>query len=128
MAVNNTYLERVAAFTCTPASLIDSTPCLKCLSEKELLAALVALFAAQADKTVEEVTEESACYKCLSDKQLLQSLVTILGNTLLGEGETPSSVIEDYHCLVCLPEHDLKAALVRLICVYLATYTFTPQT
>lgn len=114
------YIE-IQQYECTPSSLLDSTPCLKCLSEKELLAVLVGIFAASADKTVAQVMEDSACFTCLSKKEMLQALVTIMGNAMLGEGTTPSDIIANYHCLVCAPEQQLLAAALQLLCNFTIT-------
>lgn len=104
------------AYTCTPSSLLASNPCLNCLSEQELLAVIVAIFAAALDKTIPEVMQDSACFTCLSDKQILQALITIMGNEILGESTTPAEVVDQMHCLVCVDKHKLMAAILQLIC------------
>lgn len=103
-------------FTCTPASLIESTPCLKCLSEKELMAALLGIYAAAAEKTVKSVLVDSACFDCLSKKQMLQALVTLAGNDLLGERNTVQDIIDEITCLECAGEKKILAALLYLLC------------
>lgn len=110
------------SFDCTPSSLIASTPCLACLSEKEMLAVIVGILSIAAGKTQPEAIEESACFTCLSNKQLLQSLVTLLGNDLLGEGTSAQDVVEQMHCLVCASEKQLLAAILKLLC---DNFTFT---
>ena len=109
MLVNENYV-------CTPSSLLASNPCLACLSEKELLAALVGIFAISADLTIANVLKNSACYTCLSKKQMLQALVTITGNNLLGQERTVPDVITNIRCLECSNEKQLFAALLYLIC------------
>lgn len=111
------------AYACTPKSLLDSTPCLKCLSEHELLAVLVGILAIQAGKDVPTVMDESACFRCMSKKETLQAMVTIAGNGLLGEGRSAADVVESYHCLVCANDVQLRAALLKLLC----NLTFTVQ-
>lgn len=103
-------------FDCTPSSILASTPCVACLSEKELLAALVAIIAVSKSKTLKQVLEDSACFTCMSDKQLLQAIVVIFGNGLLGETHTIQEVIDEMHCLVCASDKQLKASLVQLLC------------
>lgn len=109
-------------FTCTPSSLLDSVPCLKCLSEKELLAALVGILALSLDKTFDEAIAESACFTCMSDKQMLEALVILMGNSLLGEGSSAADVVEQMHCLVCASKKQLLAASLYLLCT---GFTFT---
>lgn len=104
------------AYTCDPSSLLASSPCVSCLSEKEMLAVLVAILAMTVDKTIPEVMEDSSCFNCMSKKQMLQALVTIFGNELLGENATAQQVIDEMHCLVCVDEHKLLAAILQLIC------------
>lgn len=106
------------AFTCDPKSLLDSSPCLACLSEHEMLAALVGVLALAAGKTAAETMDESKCFTCLSDKQLLQALITKIGNDALGEGNTVQDVIDTFHCLVCATPKQLKAALIQQLCAY----------
>lgn len=104
------------AYECTPSSLLASTPCLKCLSEHELLAVLVGILAIQAGKDIPTVMDESACFRCMSKKEMLQALVSIFGNSLLGEEHSAQDVVDDYHCLVCATDKQLQAALLKLLC------------
>jgi hypothetical protein len=104
------------AYVCTPSSLMASNPCLACLSEKELLAALVGIFAIAHDLTIADILRNSACYTCLSKKQMLQALVTITGNNLLGESRTVPDVIAMIKCLECSNDKQLLAALLYLVC------------
>lgn len=104
------------AYVCTPSSLLASTPCLACLSEKEMLAAIVGIFAVHADLEVATVLKSSACFTCMSKKQMLQALVTILGNQLLGENNTVEEIIDSIRCLECSSEKQLLAAILYLIC------------
>lgn len=104
------------SYTCTPSSLLDSSPCLSCLSEKELIATLVAILANAQSETAAEALNNSSCFTCMSKKQMLQALVTIFGNEFLGERVTIDEIIADLSCLVCAPEQQLLAALLRQIC------------
>lgn len=112
------------SFVCTPSSLLDSVPCLKCLSEKELQAVLVGILALALDKTFDEALEESACFTCMSEKQMLEAVVILMGNALLGEDATAADVVEQMHCLVCASRKQLLAAIVYLLCT---GFTFTAQ-
>lgn len=112
-------IDNPEAYVCTPKSLLASSPCLQCVSESDLVAALVGILASAADKTVAEVLEDSACFKCLSEKEMLQALVTVLGNQFIGDREGGvAEVVEDYKCLRCVPKHTLYAAIIYLICTF----------
>lgn len=112
------------AFVNTPSSLLASVPCLQCVSEKELIAALVAILAAAQSKTVAEAMSESSCFKCLSRKEMLQALVTLMGNELVGEGGL-DTVLADYRCLPCTDTKALLAAALYLWSRYLGIVTLT---
>lgn len=103
-------------YDCTPSSLLASTPCLACISEKDMLAVIVGIVALNQAKTIAEVMEESVCFRCMSRKQMLQALVTILGSNLLGEGSGAGDVIDDIRCLQCESEHNLLAAILYQFC------------
>lgn len=112
------------AFVCTPSSLIESVPCLKCLSEKQLLAVLTGILALALGKTVAEAVDESKCFTCMSKKQMLEGFIIIMGNALLGERATSAQVLELTDCLNCASEKQLMAASLYLLC---AGFTFTAQ-
>lgn len=115
-------IPNALSFVCTPSSLVASSPCLQCLSEKELWAVIVAILALGAGKTLPQAVEDGACFNCMSRKQMLQALVTLLGNDILGESISAQTVIDQMHCLVCAPESQLMAAALKLWC---DNYTFT---
>ena len=104
------------AYACTPSSLLKSEPCIKCLSEKELWAAIVAILAISAGQTAKTAMNNAACFNCMSEQQMLQGVVTILGNQLLGAGTSPATVLASMNCLVCASESRLKAAALKLLC------------
>ena len=106
------------AVTCTPADLLDTYPCLACLSESQLKAILVIALADNAGETVAEVLENSACYSCLSKKQMLQAVVAILGDTYLTRDTTVEQLRARIKCLLCAPPDKVDAALVYLLCDY----------
>ncbi len=101
---------------CEPGALLAENPCIACLSEKEMLAVIVAIMAITASKTIADVVSESACFTCMSRKQMLQALVTMIANDLLDERTSPQDVIDEMHCLVCATEQQLLAAIVKLYC------------
>lgn len=104
------------AYTCTPSSLLASEPCIKCLSEKEMWAAIVAILALNAGKSVKDAMKDAACFNCMTDSQMLQAALTILGNNLLGETKSLTDVLNLMKCLVCTSEHQLKAAALKMFC------------
>ncbi len=103
-------------FVCTPASLLASSPCLECLSEKQMLAGLLGIFAIANEQAIPDVLKESDCFMCMSKKQMLQALVTIAGNQLLGEGTSGQTVIDKTKCLQCASEKQLLAAILWQLC------------
>ena len=115
------------AYDCTPDSLLASTPCLACLSSKQMLAALLGIMAIS-DRTygsdLAGLLKDSACFRCMSKKQMLQALVTIAGSDMLGEGTTVPEVIAYIKCLDCASEKQLFAAILYLLC---HTITFTAK-
>lgn len=104
------------AFDCTPSSLLASSPCLKCLSEHEMLAVIVGILGLSAGKTNAEILSDSACFTCMSKKEMLQALVTKLGNDLLSDRYTVQDIIDQYHCLLCANDTQLRAAIIQLLC------------
>lgn len=103
-------------YICTPSSLLASTPCLGCLSEKQMLSAIAGIFAVESEQTASELLEASACFMCLSKKQMLQALVTVLGNQLLGEGNDAQDVLDASACIECASEKQLLAAILFQLC------------
>lgn len=79
-------------------------------------AAIVAILAIKAGKTVKATMSAAACFNCMSEKQMLQAVLTDLGNDLLGAGTSPTTVLATMNCLVCASEHQLKAAALKLFC------------
>ena len=106
----------VQDYVCTPSSLLASSPCLACLSPKELLAVMVGIVAINTEKKVPDILKESACFTCMSKHQMLQALVTIMGNQLLGEETTPEEVVASVKCIECASEKQLLAAILYQFC------------
>lgn len=104
------------AYACTPSSLLASSPCLHCLSEKEMLGTILIILATKADTTAQAAIDDSACFTCMSRKQMLQGLVTILGSELLGQAETPAETLTELACIRCANETQILAAILKLLC------------
>lgn len=103
----------------TPKTLIGTNPCLDCLSEKELKAILLYIFAYLNSHTITEALTDSACFRCLSKKQRLHSLVAILADKFLEEVDVPT-IITSIKCLECSSDDQIEAALLRELAVYYA--------
>lgn len=103
------------AISCTPSSLLDTYPCLACLSESELKAVIVVALAEQLRLTTDEILENSACFKCLSKKQMLQAATAIIGNEYLSD-MTVSAIREKIKCLLCANPDAVNAALTYGLC------------
>ena len=109
-------VETPVDYVCTPSSLLKSAPCVQCLSVKEMLAAIVAIFIISLETTPAQAFKDSACFTCLSDKQMMQGLVTVLGSNILGEGTSESEILAMLACLRCASDKQLKAAALYLLC------------
>lgn len=107
--------NQTLTFDPTPSGLTGANPCLQCLSQKELLAALAGVMATGAGISMNSLIQSSKCFTCLSDKEMLQGLVSIVGQSVLTGGATVSDVIEQMHCLVCASEKQLLAAILFLL-------------
>ena len=116
------------AYTCTPSSLLNSAPCLSCLSEKQMLATLLAIITIYNEDEVRTVLEDSACLMCMSKKQMLQALVTIMGNNLLGETYSASDIADRVKCLECASQKQIMAAILHGSCNVLRFSMAEPQT
>ena len=113
---NPPTLPEPNAFVCTPVSLMQSVPCLQCLSDHELLAALLGILLESTGETVAEVMKASSCFTCLSKKQMKQAFVTLMGNNVLGEATSLQGVLKQMACLRCANDTQLYAAILYEFC------------
>ena len=109
-------VETPVDYVCTPSSLLKSAPCVQCLSVKEMLAAIVAIFIISLETTPAQALKDSACFTCLSDSQMMQALVTIFGNNILGARSSEAEILAMLGCLRCASDKQLKAAALYLLC------------
>lgn len=110
-----------SALTCTPDILANAYPCLKCVPESELLAALVAILCLINGGTcdADSVQDDASCMKCLNEHEMFEAIVTVLYNYGISTGAiTTGTLLELAGCGLCLDEKVLKAALVRQICAF----------
>lgn len=111
----------VRSFDCTPSSLLASAPCLGCVSEKEMLAAMLAIFATANNLDMATILKNSACYACMSKKDMLQAIVTVFGNELIGAEFSVQEIIDQMKCVRCGSEQQILAALLYMFCNYFPT-------
>jgi hypothetical protein len=109
------------AFTCTPSSLLAASPCLACLSYRELYAVMVGILATALGKTPNQMINESACFACMVEKQMLQAVVSKLGNDLAPH--QLDTVMAKVACLRTVPDSPLLAAFVYGLCKCTITKT-----
>ena len=108
----------------TPTDLVNASPCLNCLSQKQLLAVLVFLWKYRTFErdgtTIAEISDASACWNCTSTKQKLVGMVSLWADVILGgEGDpTIDEIKEDIKCLDCASESQLLGMLLYLVCYY----------
>lgn len=106
---------------CTPANLMDTYPCLKCMSKSDLRLMLLWLMTYLSSYDLSEagaldqLLEDSACFTCLSDKQRLQAMVAVIGDAF-GKEFTSETFLADTKCLRCLKPGQVDAAIVYLLC------------
>ena len=111
--------------TCSPSELLAQTPCLRCLSQKELWAILLYLsiynfneecrWQVEEKMTVAKALKEGACWNCTTKTQRLQALVSLLANSF-GEEITPAFVRNQIKCLECASETQIQAAVMYMFC------------
>ena len=66
----------------TPQQIETGAACFRCMSQGDLLAALVYVYNAQGlNMTPQEIATNSACYKCIPQGDLLAALVYLVSNS-----------------------------------------------
>lgn len=118
MAQTDTPTPVVGSLVCTK-NITKLLPCLQCLSEQELWAALAVVWSFAADVDIltwdglNDAMDQAACLECLSDKELLQAEITVIAYAFAeGQPEIPQSI----SALSQQPIHRLKALIVSLMC------------
>lgn len=105
---------------CTPEYVLNLSPCLDCLSESELMALLLYLWAwlnyDEAD--LPGLLNEAKCWDCMSDKQKLQAAIATMANAFHLNATTVADAVK---CMPCAKPGQVKAAIVYSICKYFHT-------
>lgn len=110
--------------TCNPDTLLKDYPCLQCLDEKQLWAALILILSSICNEgtpsTADELVAASPCWPCYNDKQLMQILISKLAGYAVDNGWLVAGDVADVAgCIVCIDSiHKLKAiALAQFCCM-----------
>jgi hypothetical protein len=111
---------------CTPGELGELINCLKCVSADDLVAFQLKILL---DITGTEITETTAgqalCAACYSDDDLLRMTTALWAEYAVEIGARTSWSVEDLRdetkCWKCTDVHNLKGALVLLLCTFLAS-------
>jgi hypothetical protein len=114
-----------------PSTLINRIPCLKCLSNNQLLGLLVYIWLERNNQgwpdgdtlTMEIVKERAACWACTGKKDKLIAMVNIWFDDVFSSREEqgdiqPEDVQEAVKCLHCESESTLMGMLLYLVCYY----------
>jgi len=102
-----------------PDTLESLAPCLNCLSMHELLAVLVVIFSNQngTDGDVPALEAGAAKFRNMGDLQLTRELIAALPDS----GLDFTDLGDDYKCLKCYGDTELKALFLNQWCVYWGT-------
>lgn len=118
----------------TPPNIAKTPPfpCVQCLSETELMLALLFLFADLEDYALgtpgelARLDKDAACFSCWSDKQKMQAIVS--GMALATDNFlTEDSLAESLKCLRCLAPGKVKGMLTYLIVKSFVAFTADEQ-
>lgn len=121
----------MAALTCDKDELLAAFPCVKCLSEHQLIAALVLILckivgqSERANCDPAYLLSGSACLTCLSEKQMLEAIVALFAQAGIDAGvmEAETDLREDIACLMCLTPRQLMAIIINKLCEGIADGT-----
>lgn len=98
--------------------VLNQTPCLTCLSEKELQAVLVYLLSTQTDYSLpddlRQLMQDSVCINCFSNKEKLQAVVAALADELVTD-ETIPEIRDAMKCLLCATPGQIQSAIIYLL-------------
>lgn len=111
------------ARTCAPSDVLGNNPCLKCLSETELMMLLFLLWADAAGYTLPDdlttINGLAACNTCTSAKQKLEMEIVAMG--LIYEASTTvDEMVAKVKCLPCMQKEQILAGIAYAKCVYWA--------
>jgi len=107
--------------TCDREWLLESFPCSACLSDKELLAAIVYALGVLTGvddsngETLHGSLEETACIACMTQKQMKQSVLQMMVSSF-GPTFTVDELRDKIKCMMCLDDNKLRALGIRNLC------------
>lgn len=112
--------------SCTPQTLKESYHCIQCASESEVLMVILwALAKLEGTYTLPEdlptLLEDTACWNCVSDSDLLRSIAILLAQKASRSDLDITDFWDEVKCLPCADPKALRAAIVPLLCQYLAS-------
>ena len=124
----------MANLTCSPSELLAATPCIQCLSKKQILTVLALSLCkivnenSRADCDPATLLSDGNCFPCMSDTQLLQALLALVLNYGIDSGyvEAGTGLIDDAACLLCLSDHQLKSIILKQFCEGINNGTILP--
>lgn len=112
--------------TCTPNEALDVVPCLRCLSDTQLMAVLAILLCringgARADCEATDLATSAKCW-CISDHQKLQVVVSwfFVLAIELGAFDSVETFSQTVSNVQNLPPDTVRGAILRETCTYLA--------
>lgn len=118
MPQTDTPTPVVGSLVCSK-NITKLLPCLQCLSEQELWAALAVVWSFAADVDIltrdglSDAMDQAACLECLNDTELLKAEITVIAYAFAdGQPEITQSI----SALSQQPIHRLKALIVSLMC------------
>lgn len=109
--------------TCTdPDSLLEAFPCLNCATPKQLLVILTGLMMVLngAQNDIDAAEQAAARFRNLSNREFLQALIASLPDALFAD-LTEQNLTQDFGCLQCYSEQQLKGILLNQWCTFWST-------
>lgn len=105
-----------------PNDVLNEVPCLNCLSIHQLWIVLAGLFANANGEAgdLDAVKVAAAKYRNLGEKQFLIGLAASLPASFW-DGISADNVAQDFGCMNCWGDAEIKAVLLEQWCSYWAT-------
>lgn len=113
-----------------PKTTVNQVPCITCISDSQLMVLLVPVLndylsslrgsdAYTLPDDTSQLVQDSACYTCLSQRRQLELMATLLGALAYGTENDPDipHLQEQAKCLVCADPNQIRAILLRLLCL-----------
>lgn len=115
---------------CTPAALVNETPCLACASETQLDMVWLWLWATfggfDLSTDLDEVMALGVPFMSLADRQMKEAKVALFWHFLRGlrglDDLTLQEIMNDLKCLPCASPKLVRAATLALICDFFEAF------